>query len=427
MLTWVEPDDTGGYPVTGYKITPHDVTLGTDEPAITTPATGATVTGLMNDHTYTFSVRASNGVLWGAPADSNAVTPKAGAPPPDVVSEPVSDQTGGSVTSDPSGTRSDDHQSGDHGGRCSAGDRRREREHRRGHDHTVGAVGLQLPVLADQYRVDREYHVVEPPADHHHRGRFATGGETPATLLVFRTEGSGTPTLVPACLTDPSAIANPDPCIPTSSRVWVNATDVAFTVVTSSASTWNVAALSAAAVSVADAGYTPKAAQVAQGQRVEWAFSSSRSHSVTESTALGPKKAPLFDSGARRTGTFAHRFLSAGAFAYRSTVGGDSTKVFTGSIGVPMAASATSLSVGGPTTLTWSVPTTGWTFDVKYRFRPAGSGKWGSWANWKQAVTTTSSPFTPTRAGTYDFQARVRNAATGRTSGFSPDLLLTVV
>ncbi len=78
-VTWSAPAANGS-PITGYTITPYVGT--TAQPATTVtgspPATSATITGLVNGTTYTFTVTATNAIGTGPPsAASNAVTPTA--------------------------------------------------------------------------------------------------------------------------------------------------------------------------------------------------------------------------------------------------------------------------------------------------------------------------------------------------------------
>ena len=76
-VTWTAPSD-GGSPITSYTVTPY--VAGVPQQATTVtgnpPATSATVTGLTNGTSYTFTVSATNAVGTGqASAPSNAVTP----------------------------------------------------------------------------------------------------------------------------------------------------------------------------------------------------------------------------------------------------------------------------------------------------------------------------------------------------------------
>ena len=82
-VTWTAPPN-GGSPITGYTVTPY---IGGNAQAATSvtgspPATTATVSGLTNGATYTFTVTATNAVGTGPPSSpSNAVTPSAATAP----------------------------------------------------------------------------------------------------------------------------------------------------------------------------------------------------------------------------------------------------------------------------------------------------------------------------------------------------------
>ncbi len=82
-VAWTAPAN-GGSPITRYTVTPY---IGTEAQATTTvtgtpPATGATVTGLTNGTSYTFTVTATNAVGTGPASEhSNAVTPTSLTPP----------------------------------------------------------------------------------------------------------------------------------------------------------------------------------------------------------------------------------------------------------------------------------------------------------------------------------------------------------
>jgi hypothetical protein len=78
-VTWAAPAN-GGSPITSYTVTPY--VGSTAQPATTVPgpapATSATIGGLANGTTYTFTVTATNAIGTGAPsAQSNAVIPTA--------------------------------------------------------------------------------------------------------------------------------------------------------------------------------------------------------------------------------------------------------------------------------------------------------------------------------------------------------------
>ena len=80
-VQWTVPGD-GGSPITGYTVTPYVGGIAQPATQVAAPATTATVSGLTNGTTYTFTVTATNAVGTGpASAPSNAVTPSAPTPP----------------------------------------------------------------------------------------------------------------------------------------------------------------------------------------------------------------------------------------------------------------------------------------------------------------------------------------------------------
>ena len=78
VVSWSAPSDDGGSSISGYTITPYIGSSAQTQIQVSNPsATSATVTGLTNGTTYTFTVTANNGV--GASpesAPSGAVTPE---------------------------------------------------------------------------------------------------------------------------------------------------------------------------------------------------------------------------------------------------------------------------------------------------------------------------------------------------------------
>jgi hypothetical protein len=79
-ITWAQPDQTGGMPITGYSVTANpggagcSTLVGVDANPLT-----CAVQGLSNGTSYTFSVTATNAKGVGAPALTGAVTPSAGS------------------------------------------------------------------------------------------------------------------------------------------------------------------------------------------------------------------------------------------------------------------------------------------------------------------------------------------------------------
>ncbi len=422
-ISWTPP--TTGQPqfITGYVVTPRDETTATNLPPINTAGTGLTATGLTNGHDYTFTVQAVNAAGSGASAISNVVTPALGAPPPVIVTEPV-DPGGGTVSTGSAPSSTDpvttevDVPAGSGGGTVTIAE---------------GTISQDPPTgwrfLSTEVHIDS---TASTSATNPLRIEFSIddgslGGETPQTLQIFRTEAGGTPTLVLDCASDPSVDAVPDPCIPLSSRQSIPGGGGArLTVVTSTASEWNIAAPSLVPVSVTDSGVTPRSVSASMGQRVQWTFSSTKLHSATDALGVGPTRAPLFDSGLKTSGSYTYRFIASGTYSYRST-GKKDGAAFNGTVAVPMAVTPTT---GHPTTsFTLTVASqaiSGYRFDVQLRYRKPGSSKWSSWSTFTSTAASTLL-FVPTKgAGTYAFHARLVNVATGRTSGWSPDVNITV-
>ena len=82
-VNWTAPAN-GGSPITGYTVTPYlaGVAQAPTQVAGSPPATAATITGLTNGSSYTFTVSASNTVGTGpASTPSQAITPTATAAP----------------------------------------------------------------------------------------------------------------------------------------------------------------------------------------------------------------------------------------------------------------------------------------------------------------------------------------------------------
>ena len=62
-MTWTAPDD-GGSPITGYTVTPYIGSAAQTPTAVSgpNPPTKATISGLTNGTSYTFTVTATNSI-----------------------------------------------------------------------------------------------------------------------------------------------------------------------------------------------------------------------------------------------------------------------------------------------------------------------------------------------------------------------------
>jgi plastocyanin len=203
-------------------------------------------------------------------------------------------------------------------------------------------------------------------------------------------------------------------------------TDLRATILTSHASSWNLA-IRPAVVTVSNAGYAAKDVTVRLGDAVRWSFTGTKPHSVTDTIKLGPTNKPWFDSGPRSSGMFGFAFVASGTFRYGSTVSGDGK--LAGSVAVPVSLNATSIRVSGSVTAAWATRTMpGFAFDVEVRFKKANAKQWGSWESYRKATTTLTGAIAGDRgAGSYAVHARLRNTATGATGEWSPDVVVVVV
>jgi hypothetical protein len=168
---------------------------------------------------------------------------------------------------------------------------------------------------------------------------------------------------------------------------------------------------------VLGSGFSPPTAQVAQGDAAVWwvPTADGASHTVTDHSGMG-----LFDSGTLPPGSsFIFAFDAAGSYPYW-----DKTTFHRGSIEVPTLVQPTTGDRGTTFTVTWSATprAAGFVFDIQIQ-RPADV----SFSRWKYGKTAPSAQFIPDAgSGTYWFRARLRNKLTGKHSGWSPAVAITV-
>jgi Tol biopolymer transport system component/plastocyanin len=428
-VSWQPPASDGGSPLTGYVVTASSGQVASVGASTTT----TTVTGLANGAPVTFTVRASNSVGPGSPSSpSAAVTPQAGSQGSSATVPPSggtlsTDAGGGPTAADPTTTSvtvpatagggaitiSEGSASGSPPGGYSFLGQRIEIVS----TATTSATDpLTIVFTIDESAVRQALGLgpADPLPD-------------PAAVDITRSEGGGAPAVIDDCTSvggGGAPIAPAPTCV--SARAYVNGgTDLRLTVLTAAASTW-VAAVHPTRVTVGDRAVSPVTATLAQGGTVVWTFTGTKKHSVTECGTLGAGKKPLFDSGPLQSGQYGHGFDAAGTYAYTSTIKGDPASL-AGSIAVPMIASPAIGSRTSSFSIRWSARALpGYVFDVQVRYQKPGSSKWSGWAPWRTGDAAASRPFVPTSgAGTYQFQARLRNEASGKASGWSPVASIT--
>jgi hypothetical protein len=165
---------------------------------------------------------------------------------------------------------------------------------------------------------------------------------------------------------------------------------------------------------VRDTGFAPPVANLSgAGAAAYWVFppSDNASHELADGTGFN-----LFDSGTKAPGsTYAFAFPASGTYTVTDKSNGASEKVR-----VPMEILANS---NGGVSLRWAsqAPPSGARFEIQ-KMAP-GSTKFAHlWI-----TTKTARAFHKVLpAGTYKFRSRMRNPATGVTTGWSPTLTVTV-
>jgi hypothetical protein len=230
-VSWLPPSYDGGLPITGYTV---NAVPGPATATVAPSANTATVSGLANVAAYTFTVIAKNDE--GASVSSgpsNAVTPRAGAATPFSVQQSV--PGGGTITTDP-GTGPTSSMPVTTAVTLPSS--------------TSGTVSITQssvigPAPSGFSLVGRQVDITAPPATSlkplvltFSLDVSATSGQTASTLQIYRTEGSNAPIAVPDC-TGAAGVAVPDPCI--SDRTTLASGDIQLTVLSSTASVWNLA------------------------------------------------------------------------------------------------------------------------------------------------------------------------------------------
>jgi plastocyanin len=173
------------------------------------------------------------------------------------------------------------------------------------------------------------------------------------------------------------------------------------------------------AVTIADFSFTPKAVGARVGDTVRWTNSSPGTQHTSTHDASDPL---VWDSGAISPagGTFTFVFRVAGVFTYHCNI----HPFMTGSVRVRPTASPLSGPAG--TRFAIRVATVlasgALVYDVQIR-APGGRFVRFVYGNRSGRVVFNSKG---RPAGKYQFRARLRNTSTGKVSGFSPPVTITV-
>ena len=168
------------------------------------------------------------------------------------------------------------------------------------------------------------------------------------------------------------------------------------------------------AFTVRDTGFAPSVANLSgTGAAAYWVFPSSdtASHDIADGTGFN-----LFDSGTKAPGsTYAFAFPASGTYTVTDKSDGASEKVR-----VPMELV---YNDSGRVRLHWAsvAPPAGARFEIQ-KLAPGSTSFAHLWITTK----TVRSFLRALPAGTYKFRSRVRNPATGVTTGWSPALTVTV-
>jgi plastocyanin len=158
--------------------------------------------------------------------------------------------------------------------------------------------------------------------------------------------------------------------------------------------------------------FSPKTASVPRGATAMWKNTGTVNHTTTSDTTM-----PLaWDSGTLTVGsTFSFVFTAAGMYTYHCSFHGSLGMV--GTVSVPLKASPSSGTVG--TLFTITVASANATGTRVYDIQMKVPG--GTFQNWKTGITAKSVTFNSAgmATGTYQFQSRLRDTATGKTTLYS--------
>jgi virginiamycin B lyase len=155
--------------------------------------------------------------------------------------------------------------------------------------------------------------------------------------------------------------------------------------------------------------------RLALGSTVQWTFFGPGTQSATDTTGMG-----LYDSGPQSfVSTFTHEFDAAGDYTFAST----RNSALTGAVKVMPRVTPSSVTAGTPATVQFATGPAATGFQYQVQVRTPGQ------KTFSPLVTTTqpTTDYTPSAAGTYEFEARLVDTLTPTptSSGWSPAITLT--
>jgi plastocyanin len=169
-------------------------------------------------------------------------------------------------------------------------------------------------------------------------------------------------------------------------------------------------------VTISATTYTPSVIHVAMGDSIKWSNATRKVHTVSSDSAmLASWFFPNKRVAAHKTST-AVTFPEAGTFSYHDPNSG----ALRGKVVVPLKTDATSLPVGVAATITMG--TTQVVAPMIHILQERFNG--GAWKTVYSSYGNTVG-FTPTSAGTWEFQTYIHHALSGWNTGTSPILTIT--
>jgi plastocyanin len=165
-------------------------------------------------------------------------------------------------------------------------------------------------------------------------------------------------------------------------------------------------------ISIVNFGFSPTTVTVPQGGTATWTNNDGTAHTSTSNDGFwgSPHIAP----GTKFSESTA--FLNAGSYGYHCNIHPE----MHGTVKVPLIKTGTAAH---GYTLRWSSASSaaGHNFDVQIK-RPGQS----TFTSFRSGTTALKAFVNPAKAGTYKFRSRTRITSSGKTSGFSPVLTLSI-